>query len=97
MPDKQIMMTIDEAKAFLQDDNAAFPQWCEATAVICESATATYEDYLICLTRRGIPAEMAACTLYTKTKRPRSDDTIHSIVLDPKDWIRYLKKEKLMP
>ena len=87
---------MDEARAFLRDDKAAFPRWCEAAAVICESPNATYGDYLMCLTRHGLPAEMAACTLYTRTKRFRSDDTIQSIVLDPEDWSRYLRKEKLM-
>ena len=35
---------------------------------------------------------MAATTLYVRTKRPRSDNSIASIVLDYDDWAAYVKK-----
>jgi len=89
------MMTIDEARQFLRNDSAAFPRWCEASAVICESPEAKYDDYLLCLTRRGLPAEMAACALYTRTKRPREDDAISSVIVDLGNWTEYLKNQGL--
>jgi hypothetical protein len=89
-------MTPNEARAFLNDDNAAFVRWCEAAGELCASLDSSFEDWLLCLTRRGLPAEMGACKLYVVTKRPRADDTINSIVLDHNDWRDYLRREKFI-
>jgi hypothetical protein len=86
-------MTLDEARAHLRDDGAAFVRWCEAAAELCHSPESSFEDWLLCLSRRGLPAETGACKLYVVTKRPRRDDTIDSFVLDARDWQAYLKSE----
>jgi hypothetical protein len=36
---------------------------------------------------------MAATTLYVRTKRPRRDDSIASIILDYDDWRAYIKQQ----
>jgi hypothetical protein len=89
-------MKIDDARTCLRDDGAKFARWCEATGVVCKSKDATFDDLLLCLTRHGLPAEMAACALYTKTKRFRKDDTICSFVLDAEDWRQYLTEKNFM-
>jgi len=89
-------MTVAEARTFLRDDNAAFVRWCEAAAELCHSPESSFEDWLLCLSRRGLPAETGACKLYVVTKRPRRDDTIESFVVDARDWRDYLMIEKLI-
>jgi hypothetical protein len=86
-------MTLDEARGYLRDDRAAFVRWCEASAELCHSPESCFEDWLLCLSRRGLPAETGACKLYVVTKRPRRDDSIDSFVLDDRDWREYLKNE----
>ena len=75
-------MTPDEARAFLRNDDAPFREWCIAAQVLCESADTSFEDWLLCLKRRGLPAETGACKLYQVSHRPRKDSTVWSFVLD---------------
>lgn len=89
-------MTLAEARAFLKDDDASFVRWCEAAGELCSSRESTFEDWLLCLTRRGLPAETGACRLYVVTKRPRADNTIHSVILDHDDWQQYLRREEFI-
>ena len=86
-------MTLEEARAFLEDDDAPFVRWCEAAGILSSSKDCTFEDLLLCLTRRGLPAELGACTLYVRTKRPRENDSIGSFIMDTDNWKNYLKKE----
>jgi len=96
MPDATGRMSLDEARAFLRDDKAPWVRWCEAAGELCASPDSSFEDWLLCLTRRGLPAETGACKLYVVTKRPRADDTIGSFVLDHDDWCEYLRREKFL-
>ena len=89
-------MSLDEARAFLKDDKAPFVRWCEAAGQLCDSPDSSFEDWLLCLTRRGLPAETGACKLYVVTSRPRTDDTISSFVLDHDDWRGYLRRENFI-
>ncbi len=89
-------MTLEEARTLLKTDDTPFNKWCEAAVILCNLPNSTFEDCLLCLTRRGLPAELAACKLYVRTKRPRQDDTIESFIVDANDWRDYLKKEGLI-
>jgi hypothetical protein len=89
-------MSLEEARASLKADDAPFVKWCEAAGVLCTSPDSTIEDWLLCLTRRGLPAEAGACKLYVRTKRPRQDASLESFVVDADDWRNYLKREKLI-
>jgi hypothetical protein len=89
-------MTLDQARAFLRDDNAPFVRWCEAAGELCSSGESSFADWLLCLTRRGLPAETGACRLHVATKRPRTDAAVDSFVLDHADWEQYLRREKFI-
>ncbi len=84
-------MTIDAARATLKDDDARFVRWCEASFALCEAVESDYEDWLLCLSRRGLPAETAAIKLYNRTKRPRLDESIESFCMDADDWREFLR------
>ena len=84
-------MTLQEAKQAIRNDAGGFSEWVYAAGVITSSPESSFDDLLACLKRRGLPSEMAATTLYVRTKRPRQDDSIHSIVLDHDDWAEWLK------
>jgi len=85
-------MTLEQAKQTIRNDSSAFSEWVFAAGLLTSSQESSLDDLLACLRRRGLPSEMAATTLYVRTKRPRSDDTIASIVLDYDDWATYLKR-----
>jgi len=89
-------MTANEARALLKDDNAPFVRWCEAAGWLCSSPESSFDDWLLCLRRRGLPAETGACKLYVVTKRPRANDSIESMIFDHNDWQGYLRREKFM-
>jgi hypothetical protein len=94
--EKSRTMTLDEARTFLRDDNASWVRWCEASAELCHSSESSFEDWLLCLSRRGLPAETGACKLYVVTKRQRANDSIDSFVLDAENWREYLRSEKFI-
>jgi asparagine synthetase A len=83
-------MTLQEAKQTIRHDAGGFSEWVYAAGVLTSSRESSLADLLACLKRKGLPAEMAATTLYVRTKRPREDDSIHSIVLDHDDWSKWL-------
>jgi hypothetical protein len=85
-------MTIEEARRTILDDTASFSAWTTAAGVLTSTDESTLEDLLRCLDRKGLPAEMAATTLYLRTKRPLRDDSPLSIVVDPQNWREYLRK-----
>src|SRR2546422_4123668 len=87
-------MSVEEARTILRDDHAPFIEWCEAAFRLCSLPGASFEDWLLCLSRPGLPAETAATKLYSVTKRARVDDTIAAFILDPNDWREYLKSRK---
>ena len=91
-----VAMTLDEARMFLRDDHAAFVRWCEAATAICNSPDSSFEDWLLCLSRRGLPAEVGACKLYALTKRRFRDDTTDAFITDAQDWRDYLRNENLI-
>jgi hypothetical protein len=88
-------MTLEEAKQAIRNDSSSFSDWVFAAGVLTSSQESSLEDLLACLRRTGLPSEMAATTLYVRTKRPRQDDSIHSIVLDHDDWAAYIRQYKL--
>ena len=88
-------MTIEEARRIIQNDVASFSEWVTAAGVLTSSNESSTDDLLCCLRRRGLPAEMAAVTLYARTARPRAGDSIESFVVDAKDWLDYLQKADL--
>jgi len=87
-------MTFEEAKHVIQNDGASFYDWVTAAGIITSSREAGGDDLLACLKRKGLPAEMAATTLYLRTGRPRVSDTIESFVADYADWADYLQKAR---
>jgi hypothetical protein len=86
-------MTLDEARQIIRDDSGDFSKWVFASGVLSSSEESSLDDLLACLRRRGLPSEMAATTLYVRTKRPRRDDSIASIILDYDDWRAYIKQQ----
>lgn len=85
-------MTLEEAKQTIENDSASFSNWVMAAGILTSSSESSLEDLVACLKRKGLPAEMAATALYVRTKRPRLDDSIQSIVLDQQDWADYVKR-----
>jgi hypothetical protein len=82
--------SLEDARRMIRDSSLSWQQHVEAAGAITSSKEATYDDLLACLRIRGLPSEWAACALYVRTRRPRKDDTIHSVILDHDDWQRYL-------
>jgi hypothetical protein len=89
-------MSVEQARVILSNDQAPFVDWCQAAFRLCSLPGASFEDWLLCLSRRGLPAETAATKLYSVTNRPRLDDTIDSLILDSNDWREYLKSQKFV-
>jgi hypothetical protein len=85
-------MTLSEAKQVIRNDSSEFSEWVFAAGVLTSSQESSLDDLLACLKRRGLPSEMAATALYVRTKRPRRDDSISSIVLDHDDWAEYIRQ-----
>lgn len=85
-------MKLKEARQIIDSDIASFSAWVTAAGVITSSEDSTLDDLISCLGRKGLPAEMAAATLYVRTKRPREDDFIESFVVDKENWVQYLRK-----
>ena len=88
------MPSLEEARRMIRDSSLAWERHVEAAGVITSSKESSYDDLLACLRFRGLPSEYAACALYVRTRRPRKDDTIHSIILDHDDWQRYLSEHE---
>lgn len=84
-------MTLQEAKHIILDDSSTFKDWVCATGVISSCTESTLEDLIACLKRRGLPAEMAATALYSRTKRPQAD-SIENISVNSADWINYVSE-----
>jgi hypothetical protein len=89
-------MTLDESRACLRNEHSRFADWCRAAGELSAAPDVDYEDLLLCLSRRGLPAEFAVCRLYSLTKRPRANDKIESVVMGEADWRAYLKREKFI-
>ena len=89
-------MTLDEARTLLKNDDGTPFQWGTGAADLATARDSSFEDWLLCLSRRGYPAECGACRLYSETKRPRKDDKIDSFVVDAADWRAYLKRERFI-
>jgi hypothetical protein len=85
--------SLDEARGMIRDLDLPWSQHCFAASVITNSTEATYDDLLACLRIRGLPAELAACSLYLRTRRPRKNSSIESFCLDHDDWEKYLRDE----
>ena len=85
-------MTIEQARKTIRDDSASFSAWVTAAGVLTSKEETTFEDLLSCLDRKGLPAEMAATTLYVRTRRPTKDESPLSLVLDSQDWREYLRQ-----
>lgn len=88
-------MTLAQAKHLIADDEAKFQDWVHATAVITSSPESSFEDIIECLKRRGLPAEMAATALYSRTKRERAAGSIEAFIVDADDWKDYIKQSGL--
>lgn len=88
-------MNLDEAKKIIRDDSKQFSDWVLAAAVLTSSTQSSLDDLVACLKRTGLPCEMAATTLYVRTKRPRQDETIASIILDHDNWAAYIKNHSV--
>jgi hypothetical protein len=86
------MPSLEDARHMIRDLSLPWMQHVEAAGVITSSKEASYDDLLACLRIRGLPSEWAACVLYLRTRRPRKDDTIFSVILDHDDWQRYLSE-----
>jgi hypothetical protein len=82
--------SFEKAKSMIQDLSLAWKEHVEAAAIVTSSKEASYDDLLACLKIRGLPAEWAACALYSRTKRTREDEKIESFILDHDDWKKYL-------
>jgi hypothetical protein len=87
-------MTFQEARQTIRNDSCSFSEWVYAAGVLTSSQESSLDDLLACLKRRGLPSEMAATALYVRTKRPRQNDSVHSIVLEHDDWHEWLTKHK---
>jgi len=87
-------MTTEEARETIRDDAASFSAWVTAAGVLTSTEESTLEDLLLCLDRKGLPAEMAATTLYVRTKRPLKDNSPLSLVVDSQNWQEYLQKAR---
>lgn len=89
-------MSVEEAIKTIRDPNATFVECVKAAEVLAQSSNAPLEYLLECLKRKGLCAETAAIRLYTRTKRPRSSETIEGVVLDYDNWFAYLREQKLI-
>jgi hypothetical protein len=88
------MPSLEDARRMIRDSSLTWMQHVEAAGVITSSKEASNDDLLACLRIRGLPSEWAACALYVRTRRPRTDDTPHSIILDHDDWQKYLSENE---
>jgi hypothetical protein len=88
------MMTYEQAKKVIYDQEASFLDCAIAGALIASEKTSSFEDLLQCLRRGGQAASAAVCALYVRTKRPAPKSPIE-FVLDAEDWSNYLKQAGL--
>jgi hypothetical protein len=82
-------MTHAEASAVIRDVSATFQLHFLAAAALISSAQTTTDDLLICLRLKGLPAELAATTLYFRTGRAQVENIF---VTDDDDWANYLRE-----
>jgi hypothetical protein len=87
-----VIMDIEEARRIVRETAPAWVAVCEASGVLMSSRESTFDDLLVCLRHRGLPAETGAIALYVRTKRPRCDDTLDSFVMAHDDWVAYLRE-----
>ncbi len=90
------IMTLEQSQKVIRDPTADWVRWVEASNIISTSPSATFEDLIECLKRKGLPADAAVCALYVRTKRPKKDNTLEAVIHDPDDWTDYLRKSKLI-
>jgi len=88
-------MTLQQARQAIRDDHGGFSEWVFAAGVLTSCQDSSLDDLVACLKRTGLPSEMAATTLYLRTKRRRQDDTVASIILDHDDWAAYIHAHNL--
>jgi hypothetical protein len=86
-------MTFEEAKALIRDGCDNWSKLVEAAGTICDAPESSFDDLLACLKHRGLPQEFAAMKLYVRTKRPRENNAIDSLITDPQNWAEYLRKK----
>ena len=91
------MPSLGEAKRMIRDSGLSWNRRVEAAAIITSSKDSSYDDLLACLRIRGLPAEYAASALYVRTRRPKKDDRVESIILDHDDWRQFLSEQNLLP
>jgi hypothetical protein len=83
-------MTRDEARKLMRSAEASFTDRVIAVGVIAESADASWDDLLECLSVGGYGAELAGAALHRRTKRPLSQ--AGRFVTDADDWRRFLDR-----
>lgn len=91
------IMDLTEARMVVRDASATWKTVCEASGLLSSCEETTFEDLLACLRHRGLPAEMAACALYVRTRRSRADGSPLSLVLAHDDWATYLRSHGMIP
>lgn len=82
-------LNVEDARKIIGARTSPIVQVCHATAFLISSGDATFEDLVLALNVRGVPAEMAALELYKRTNRKRGPSLLE-VVLDPADWRKYL-------
>lgn len=81
-------MTIEEAREYLKNDHSDFRLWVEASMILSIQSGSIYEDMLLCLSRKGLPAENASLKLHSLTARNQNKN--NEYIMDKEDWERYL-------
>ncbi len=79
--------SLDEARQVIRDVDPQYIDAVLAAATITSSRSSSFEDLLECLRFPGPPASMAACTLYSRTKRSCHKGRFSE---DYDDWRQYL-------
>ena len=89
-------MNLDEARGLLRDDNAGLVRWTEAAGELCHSSESSWEHWLLCLSRRGSPAEFGAIKLYNAVKRQTGRIVADPFEMDADDWYGYLRRNDII-
>jgi len=89
-------MNFEEARRTVRETAPAWTAVCEAAGILSSVRESTFDDLLACLRHCGLPSELAACSLYKRTKRPRADDTLAAFILAHDDWSAYLREQGFM-
>jgi hypothetical protein len=84
-------MTIAEAIEIVRNPKASFQKCVEATGVLADSEDTPLEYLVECLSRGGLPSEIAAMKLYKRTNRPGPDSPA-KFIADRENWSAYLQQ-----